>query len=153
MDQDLSRRATLGLGGAAAMSLLVPSSAAADEVLPRPEWGSIGLAAGQVARLSVVNHDHAGPGDLTPCIMEIRTQDNRLLVSKQVDRLGPGEGTYVDFAHPGRIRGAASRIQVYGVMRHQTADAHHHGSSLEIFDVATGATYGVITPCIFVDNA
>lgn len=120
------------------------------------EAGTIGLAEGQIARLSVVNHDHSSGvdnGDTAnipkdPCILEIRSIEGVLLASLRVEHLAAETGAYVDYPFQGHC---GQRTEIYGLMRHRSGEKHAHGATLQIFDAGTGTTRATLVPCIFPD--
>jgi hypothetical protein len=147
----LSRRRLFALS---ALSPLVlaggPARLFAKDTVPKPQaaapdrMATVGIAAGQLARLSVFHHlDQA----ISPCGFEaiLLDVDGKTVASGQ-GTVSPGRGAFLDFDPAAGLR-KGQRLQVHAMVDVPADHAEHVGATLEIFDGKTGKTAMTIGPC------
>jgi len=110
------------------------------------DFGMVAIAAGQTARLNVLNA--IGDPGIQPCTVELRFFDGRgqLLGGPDTKVLGAREAAFLDLAlGPTAARG--TRLQLHAQVsarfanpREQRACSNNLMPTLEVFDTATGQT-------------
>jgi len=119
-------------------------------------FGMLGLAPGQVARLSVLNpgSDNAPASTQFSCAAELAFLDSQGTIIKSVtSQLGAGKATYADLDR-NEISPASDRVQIRATVRALPAPtaASSEGvpactliPTLEVFDKGTGKTAFILT--------
>ena len=168
MDAVLSRRAALGLGGLGAAALAAGAAARADAAgdavpgdlpditaaapVPEQVGGAIGIAYGQVARLSFHMRRIIGVFPPDPCdvLIRIRNLQGDVLAQRVFTDVQANRGGLVDFTHSASLLalGAAfsGRIQLVAEVEHTRG--YTIGASLEIINANNGQTVTNVSPCI-----
>jgi hypothetical protein len=114
--------------------------------------GTFGIARGQLARLSIVNHGHGLGQGLPSWVIEIIGANGQVLAEHKGLALGVGEGAFVDFVHPGDGKlGLDGRIELFGRVRH--TPGFLVGGTLELVNRLAGATQAAGPAAIFPDPA
>ncbi len=114
--------------------------------------GTLGIARGQLARLSVVNHGHSQGQGLPSWVIQIINAKGQMLAEQKGQALGVGEGAFVDFEHPAEGPfGLAGRIELFGRVRH--TPGFLIGGTLEIVNRLGGATQAVGPTSLVADAA
>jgi hypothetical protein len=169
MDAVISRRAALGLGGLGAAALAIGATGRADAAttvpadlpditaaapIPEQVGGAIGIAFGQVARLSFHIRHIIGVFPPDPCdvLIRIRNLQGDIIAERVFLDVPANHGGHVDFAHNAPLAGAvaispfAGRIQLVGEVEHTRG--YTVGAGLEIINPTTGQTVTGISPCV-----
>ena len=116
--------------------------------------GTLGFTRSQRIRLSVLRHVHdmTQPPDPFHVIAEIVGADGQLLASETFTMLGPEQGAFLEFRHPGgRGPERDSRLEVYGHVRFTPGQLV--GGFLAAVNELTDQTMSGIAPCTFPDPA
>jgi len=167
MSDGLTRRHALGLGGMSAAAVALASAGQAHaastpadlpditDAAPVPDQptagGTVGLARGQLARLTFHVRRIIGeiPPDPVDVALRIRDLTGTVLAEQVFRDVAANHGGSVDFRHPApRLSRSAvdDRIQLVGEVEHTVG--YTIGATLEVITPATGATVGIIHPCI-----
>ncbi len=157
MSVRISRRQALagfgaaGLGSVAAARFAEAQEHEHESAFPLP--GTVGFVRGQLARLSIVHHDHGKIAIPPTCniVASILGSDGAPLITEKFANLGPNEARFVDFPHPGgRGKLRNTRLEILDLVRF--TPGHDVGSTLQIIDLATGVTTLIPpVPCNFPD--
>lgn len=105
--------------------------------------GSVGIAAGQIARVSLFHH----MGDLIPCnyIIELTGLDGKSLAS-DTGQLTSGQGAFIDYDLAAALE-KGQRLQFHADVMIPEDHFGMVGTTLELFDGKTGVSAIPNTPC------
>lgn len=148
MAQRLSRRRLLAVSATAPIALAgrAWAGSAAQDPIPQPQRGSrdrvatVGIVAGQLARLSVFypSDPENFPEDPENFRVNFFAIDGKLLATGD-GRVMPGQGAFLDFdLSPSFKRG--QRLQVHCNVTLPEGYENEIGATLELFDAKTGET-------------
>lgn len=141
----MSRRRLLALSTLSPLAFsLSAQEQPPDEKHPAETMATVGIAAGQLARLSLFHHDVQG---IDPCAFEAVLVDvGGKKLAGATGKLMPGQGAYVDFDLAAELR-KGERVQVHANVLVPEGHANHVGGTLEVFDVKTRVTAMSVRPC------